>query len=212
VLRSWDEYTGLVSQLQTAGFIKSHHELWWDVRPNAEYGTVEVRICDMPPDLPSVLALTALIQCLVHGISRETDEVLAESEYDSVILRQNRWRAYRYGLGAELVEPATLEVVPARRAVERLVRRLRAVASGLGCGRYLESLLEAASLLNGSERQLALFEQTGDLAAVVRQLVAESTLVSPGRSRDSRRVSRPVPGGYEATPFHSTAPAGIPAA
>ena len=57
-LASWAEYLDLVDQLRRAGFIESHRDLWWDIRPNAENGTIEVRILDMPPDLPSVLGLT----------------------------------------------------------------------------------------------------------------------------------------------------------
>ena len=48
-------------------------EIWWDVRPHHNFGTVEVRICDMPPSLHHVLGLTALIQCLVHDLSEEID-------------------------------------------------------------------------------------------------------------------------------------------
>ena len=59
--------------MKAAGFIDSHRELWWDVRPNAENGTIEVRICDMPADLPDVLGLTAMIQCLVQSLSDEID-------------------------------------------------------------------------------------------------------------------------------------------
>ena len=43
------------------GFIKTIREIWWDVRPHHNFGTVEVRICDMPPCLEDVLGITALI-------------------------------------------------------------------------------------------------------------------------------------------------------
>ena len=56
--------------MKAADCIDSHRELWWDVRPNAENGTIEVRICDMPPDLPGVLGLSAMIQCLVRSTIR----------------------------------------------------------------------------------------------------------------------------------------------
>ncbi len=64
-LQSWAEYADLIERLKTSGCIESNHELWWDARPNSQFGTVEVRICDMPPDLSTVLAITGLIQCLV---------------------------------------------------------------------------------------------------------------------------------------------------
>ena len=70
------------------------------------FGTVEVRMCDMPPDLPSVLALAALIQCLVTEAAAGGAAPIRD-EVDMAIVRQNRWRAARYGLDAELVAPRT---------------------------------------------------------------------------------------------------------
>ena len=69
-LDGWDDYVRLVDRLTAAGLIQTPKELWWDVRPSPDHGTVEVRMCDMPPDLPSVLGLTALIQCLVVELAR----------------------------------------------------------------------------------------------------------------------------------------------
>ena len=84
-MRSWGDYLELVDRLFVAGCIQSAKDLWWDVRPNPAYGTVEVRICDMPPDLPSVLGLTALIQCLVMDLSEEIDRRTALPEGDPLL-------------------------------------------------------------------------------------------------------------------------------
>ena len=73
--RNWDHYAALLDRLVAGGCIHSPKDLWWDVRPSPAYGTVEVRVCDMPPDLPSVLGLTALIQCLIFVLSRESEGV-----------------------------------------------------------------------------------------------------------------------------------------
>src|SRR5262249_46857060 len=73
-LESWRDYLDLVARMEEAGFIASPKDLWWDVRPSAENGTIEVRICDMPPDLTDLLGLTAIIQCLVQRISDEIDQ------------------------------------------------------------------------------------------------------------------------------------------
>jgi carboxylate-amine ligase len=189
-MRSWDDYTALVARLTAAGFILSQRELWWDVRPSAENGTVEVRICDMPPDLTSLLGLTALIQCLVRRLCGEIDLSGAASECQSLITRQNRWRACRYGMSAELVEASTLEAVPARFALETLVADLRGVAAELGCEEQLELARLAATRPNGAVRQLALFERTGDLTEVVRALVDENTCVPMTASADSSPLLR----------------------
>ena len=51
MMRNWSEYAWLLNNLVDTGFIKTIRELWWDVRPHHNFGTVEVRICDMPPTL-----------------------------------------------------------------------------------------------------------------------------------------------------------------
>jgi carboxylate-amine ligase len=175
-MRSWRHYLEIVDRLFATGCIRSVKDLWWDVRPNPAYGTVEVRICDMPPDLPSVLGLTALIQCLVMDLSEEIDRRAAVPQGDPLLDRQNRWRACRYGLGATFVDPVSLEATPARRAVERLVERLRPIAGRLGSGRHLDYVMGMAAGPTGSERQVALHSQAGDLAEVVRRLVERSRL------------------------------------
>jgi carboxylate-amine ligase len=208
-LHSWSEYLGLIDQLRTAGFIESHHEVWWDVRPNAENGTIEVRICDMPPDLPGVLGLTALIQCLVQQLAQDVKRGVPQPECHPMIVKQNRWRACRFGMGAELAEAGTLEPVPARRAIEELVERLRPIAADLGCARYLGYVLEMNARPSGSERQMALYEQAGDFAEVMRRLSQESRL---GHFHGKPRL---LPGrligtnGFDRATFGSTAHHGI---
>ncbi|MDB5350607.1 MAG: glutamate--cysteine ligase [Planctomycetota bacterium] len=203
-MQSWEEYCGLINQLRTAGFIESHRELWWDVRPNTENGTVEVRICDMPPDLPGVLGLTALIQCLVQQLSQAPDGDLRVPDCHPILHRQNRWRASRFGLAADLVDPATLEPQPARSIIEQMVCQLAPIASELGCERDLEFVLEMIARLTGSERQIALYEQTGDLAEVVRTLVRQSRLDGEGHPMTPRLADLAL--------FRSPSPCGIPAA
>jgi carboxylate-amine ligase len=214
-MRSWRHYLEIVDRLFAAGCIRSVKDLWWDVRPNPAYGTVEVRICDMPPDLPSVLGLTALIQCLVADLSEEIDRRAAVPEGDPLLVRQNRWRACRYGPGATFVDPVSLEATPARRAVERLVERLRPVAERLGSGRHLDDVLGMAAGSTGSERQVALHEQAGDLAKVVRRLVERSRLTPQAPSDVRLGWPRPIGQGHPGSvtgPSRPVVPFGIPVA
>ena len=133
LMRNWSEYTWLLNNMVETGFIKTIREIWWDVRPHHNFGTVEVRICDMPPSLEHVLGLTALIQCLVHDLSEEIDRGTYQFDCHPFLIRQNKWRACRYGMDARLVDAATHQAVPARDVVHNLVDRLRARAEELGC-------------------------------------------------------------------------------
>lgn len=168
LMRNWSEYTWLLNHMVQTGFIKTIREIWWDVRPHHNFGTVEVRICDMPPSLRHVLGLTALVQCLIHDLSQEIDRGTYQYDCHPFMIRQNKWRACRYGMEARLVDPTTFQSIPARAVVHGLVDRLADRGEELGCARYLRDLHDLAEEPTGAARQLKVFEDTGDLAEVVR--------------------------------------------
>jgi carboxylate-amine ligase len=176
LVRNWSEYTWLINHLVETGFINTIREIWWDIRPHHNFGTVEIRVCDMPANLDDVLALVALIQCLVKTLSDQIDEGTYQLDCHPMIVRQNKWRACRYGLDASLVDSYTYESRSAREMVPPLVERLRPVAQELGCAPYLEHLLVMATGPSGADRQIAALESCGDPAAAVRQLTAASRL------------------------------------
>ena len=212
-LGSWAEYLELVDRMKAAGFIDSHRELWWDVRPSAENGTIEVRICDMPADLRDVLGLTAMIQCLVRSLSDEIDRGLTTPEPHPLMIRQNRWRACRFGMGAELVDPNTMEALPARQAAEALIRRLGKLSGFLGCRRHLGHALDMAAQPTGSERQIALAEEVGDLVEVVRRLTEQSQLsADPAKVTPRGSLAGFVgkAGDWPASSMRSSLPPGVP--
>jgi carboxylate-amine ligase len=176
LMRNWSEYTWLLNHMVETGFIKTIREIWWDVRPHHNFGTIEVRICDMPPTLREVLGLTALIQCLVHDLSEEIDRGTYQYNCHPFLIRQNKWRACRYGMEARLVDPQTLHSIPARQVVLALVDRLRGRAKELDCVDYLESVVEMVSQPTGAVRQLGVHQKTGRLEEVIRQMLELSTL------------------------------------
>ncbi|MCA9185970.1 MAG: YbdK family carboxylate-amine ligase, partial [Planctomycetales bacterium] len=97
LMRNWSEYVWLVNHMVETGFINTIREIWWDVRPHHSFGTVEVRVCDMPGNLDDVLVLTALIQSLVKKLSDQIDEGTYQHDCHPVMVRQNKWRAARFG-------------------------------------------------------------------------------------------------------------------
>ena len=117
-----------------------------------------------------------MIQCLVVDLSREVERGTYQYACHPMMVRQNKWRACRFGMEAELVDPYTHEPRSARRVVASLVDRLGGIAEELGCGGYLARAGEMAGRPTGSARQVALSGATGDLAEVVRRLVEESRL------------------------------------
>ena len=168
LMRNWSEYLWLVNHLIDTGFIRSMREIWWDVRPHHNFGTVEVRICDMPGCLDDVVGITALVQCLVQALSNQIDDGAYQYDCHPMMVRQNKWRAARYGMEAELVHPHTQNLRPARTVVGDLVNQLRTTAQDLGCEDELLHVREMTR--TGADRQLELYAQSGNLRKVVRTL------------------------------------------
>jgi len=174
MMRNWSEYVWLVKHLEETGFIHSIRDIWWIVRPHHNFGTVEVRVCDMPGSLDDALALTALIHCLVSALSDEIDQGTYQHDCHPMLVRQNIWRAERFGLDAQLVDVRTHESRPAREMAHSLIARLQRAAVKLGCEQALERVAHMAAGPTWAERQLKMLEETGDPAEVVRRMSGAS--------------------------------------
>ncbi len=177
LMRNWSEYVWLINHLVETGYIESIREIWWDVRPHHGFGTVEVRICDIPGCFDDTLALVALIQCLVKGLSDQIDEGTYQHDCHPMLIRQNKWQAARYGLDAQLVDSTTYQLQPVRQFVHELVEALRPTAEQLSCWSYLERVQELTARPTWSEQQLRVLRETEDPAEVVRRMTECSRLV-----------------------------------
>ena len=174
LMRNWSEYVWLVHHLVETGYIETIREIWWDVRPHHNFGTVEVRICDVPGSLADAMSLTALIHCLVKALSDEIDRGTYQHDCHPMIIRQNKWRAARYGLDAQLVHSTAYQLQPARQILVDMVKLLTPAAEQLCCLTELKSVLGLAQRPTWAERQLQLYQQSQDPVSVVRQLTEQS--------------------------------------
>jgi carboxylate-amine ligase len=103
LIHSWSDFEDLIEKLTFSKSITSLKDLWWDIRPNPDYGTVEVRIADCPPTIHEAEALVAFTHCLACHLSEEImsgRKFLPPPEW---ILRENKWRASRHGVNADLI-------------------------------------------------------------------------------------------------------------
>lgn len=174
LMRNWSEYIWLVNHLVDTGFINTIREIWWDIRPHNNFGTVEVRICDVPPGLDQVLALTALIQCLVTAISDEIEEGTYLSDSHPMMVQQNKWRAARFGSDARLVSSQDYRQYSVQHLVDFLIELLKPQAEKLGC---LEELQHVSDLpgATGADQQLGIYYETGSRREVVRQMLEKNS-------------------------------------
>ncbi len=170
LMRNWSEYVWLVNHMVETGFINTIREIWWDVRPHHNFGTVEVRVCDMPGSLDDVLAITALIQSLVKALSDDIDEGAYQHDCHPMLVSQNKWRACRYGNRAELVDSYTFKSQTISEIVDWLIARLSDTADELGCLHYLLDCRRIAHEISWPDRQRAILAETGRPEEIVRQL------------------------------------------
>ncbi|MEM6330332.1 MAG: YbdK family carboxylate-amine ligase [Planctomycetota bacterium] len=175
LMRNWSEYVWLVNHMIDTGFINTIREIWWDVRPHHNFGTVEVRVCDMPGNLEDTLAIAGLVQCLVEGLSEEIDQGAYQHDCHPMMVRQNKWRATRFGVGAQLVDSYSYEVLPVAQSVARLADKLGPIAERLNCQAQLDRCIELAKGPSAADRQLQL-ATGGDYAGMVRTLTADSRI------------------------------------
>ena len=174
-LRNYSEYCWVVNHSIQNGTINTIQEIWWDVRPHPKYGTIEVRMCDLPPNLEDALALAALIQCLVVKLGEQIDEGVYQQDIHPLMVRQNKWKACRYGKNAELIDPVSHKTVPVRDMIIFLYERLKDIGEKLGCGRELAHVLTMLERPNGAEKQLAHYTATNhNLRETVRRMVGET--------------------------------------
>ncbi len=176
LMRNWSEYVWLVNHMIETGFINTVREIWWDVRPHHGFGTVEVRVCDMPGNLQDTLALSALVQCLVKALSDEIDHGTYQHDSHPMMVQQNKWRAARFGNQARLVDTDTYRSASVAETVGRLVDLLRPTAVDLHCEEYLDHCLTMARNPSSAQRQLDLMAETNDPREVVRRLVEDARI------------------------------------
>ena len=173
-MRNWSEYAWLINHLIDTGFIETIREIWWDVRPHHNFGTVEVRICDMPGRLDDAMGLVAFIHCLVKKLSDSIDDGLYQHDCHPMLVRQNKWRAARYGLDAELVDSETHQLVPARQLISSMCDQFRETAEDLNCVDELKEMKRFATEKTWAQRQLDQLNGSGQSLALVNWMVEQS--------------------------------------
>ncbi|MDT7548665.1 MAG: glutamate---cysteine ligase / carboxylate-amine ligase [Actinomycetota bacterium] len=173
-LSGWPQFEDYMETLISTKTIGSIKEVWWDIRPHPTYGTVELRICDGLPTLGEIGMVAALSHCLVDTFDREIDKGYTLPMPKGWVVRENKWRAARYGLDAEVISGENDTTQPIREALADLVRELRPAAERLGCTEQLSIVNDVVEHGASYQRQRAVAAASGgDLTAVVDSLIQE---------------------------------------
>jgi len=170
----WAGYERYVDDMFTTGVIDELGEIRWDIRPSPRLGTIEVRVCDGVPSLEEVGALTALVHCLVEDLDQRLDDGEALPTMPPWHVQENKWRAARYGLEAEVILDAAGRERLVTDDLTDLLERLAPTARRLGCETELACVEGVMRRGASYQRQRAVAAaHGGDLRAVVDRLCAE---------------------------------------
>ncbi len=173
-LSGWNAFNDLLDTLVHAGTIETVREVWWDIRPHPDFGTVEFRMCDGMTDLREVATVAALAQCLVAWIDDWVDNERPIKLLPEWMLRDNKWRACRKGIDAHLIIDEKGTTQPLVERLESLIELLMPYAIELGC---TEELLRAGQIVQRGPsyiRQRQLVADGKTLPEVVNELVEET--------------------------------------
>ena len=175
-IASWNHFERYVDDLVSTGCIESAKDICWDIRPHPLFDTVEFRIFDMPGTTQDILSLAALCQALVMKLTWLHEHHMQVYVPPRDYVEENKWAAMRYGLDAEVVDFMNRRRMPMRDSIHELLDFVEDVVPELGSQRemhYLRALLSDPRG-TGADRQIAVYERTGDIQAVTRFLMQQT--------------------------------------
>jgi glutamate---cysteine ligase / carboxylate-amine ligase len=171
---SFEEFELLVDRAVRTNSFDDYTYIWWDLRPHPRLGTIEFRVFDAQTRMESVAVLVALTQSLVATLAEAWERGEELSIQPITLIAENKWRAARRGLGAELIDLEHDTERPAAEALRALADRCTPAARRLCCARELEALESVLGRGSGAGEQLRIYEETESLLAVAQWLARET--------------------------------------
>lgn len=171
---SRSEYSSFVDTLIRTRCIDEPTKIWWDIRPNPKYPTLEYRFADICTRVDEAICIAAIVQALVVKLIRLRESNLTWREYRRNLIAENKWRAVRYGVDGKLIDFGKREEFPLKTLIREIVDLVRDVAEDLGSAQeiaYVDRILDEGT---SADRQLDVYRKTGDFKAVVDHVVAET--------------------------------------
>ncbi|KAA0993613.1 carboxylate-amine ligase [Dyadobacter aurulentus] len=169
----YDEYVNLLIKTKC---IDNGKKIWWDIRVHPFFNTIEFRMCDVPMRTDETICLAAIMQALVAKIYKLHRMNLSFRIYDRMLINENKWRAARYGISGKLIDFGKQEEVEYKLLAGELLEFIDDVVDELGSRKEIDYIHQIMEMGTGADRQLAVFEQTGSMNAVVDYIVSETKI------------------------------------
>ena len=175
VFDSWADYQNSVRTLRRTHCVEDASKIWWDIRPHHRFPTLEFRIFDICTRVDEAMCIAALVLAIVAKLIKLRRANQSWRSYRHHLITENKWRAVRYGIDGQLIDFGKQQEVPMRFLAVELVEWLEDVIEELGLQQevaYVHTILKEGT---SADRQLKTFRETGDLEAVVDQIIEETT-------------------------------------
>ena len=121
VFQSWADFSYLVDTLVQTNSIPDGSKIWWDVRPNQSYPTLEFRICDVCTRVDEAVCMVAIFQAIIAKLWKLRRDNMTFRVYPHDLIEENKWRAVRYGLDGKLIDFGKQQELPARDLIRELI-------------------------------------------------------------------------------------------
>ena len=174
---SYDEFENYVELLVKTGSIDDGKKIWWDMRPHYLYPTLEFRVCDAATLIDETICIASFVQAICAKLLKLRARNLGFRKYPPHLIAENKWRAMGHGIDGKLIDFGKQTEVPARDLAEELCEFVDDVVDELGTRAETDYVRTILSNGTSADRQLRVFESTGDLHAVLDMLAAETMSV-----------------------------------
>jgi carboxylate-amine ligase len=172
---SLPEYDNFLSLLVKTKCIDNAKKIWWDIRLHPFFPTIEIRICDIPMTVNETVAIAAFIQAITAKLYKLREDNLNFITYKKSLINENKWRASRYGIDGKLIDFGKEMEVDCRNLIYEMLDFVDDVVDDLGSMHEIEKITNILKTLTVADRQLKVFEETGDLKKVVEYIVDQTT-------------------------------------
>lgn len=172
-VKSWNEFQNLFATLKKCKAINSLKDLWWDIRPSPVYGTLEIRVCDGLSNLAETVAIVAFIHLLASWFNDNGTWLEQVPTSPFWFSRENKWRAIRHGLNADLVTNIDGATKPIDKDILEWLEKLEPYAEKLRYKKYVKILRDIVAKGNSTTRQRKIFGKNNSLQDVVNFNIKE---------------------------------------
>jgi len=179
---SFSEYQRHVNVLVEAGVIEDATKIWWDIRPSARFPTLEMRVNDICTRMDDGVTIAAIFLCWLRMLYRLRRKNQRWRRYLMMLVKENRWRAQRYGIDEGLIDFGRGEIISYTDLLDEIIELIREDAEALGCVQEVNHARKIVEEGTSAHRQIAVHDKALEegkseseaLSAIVDMLVEDT--------------------------------------